>query len=377
MAVAQRPGCPATQQHGVHRRVGEAAELAEAGEGGTNVADAAHLVPQPAPADLGGEAPGLRRAPVRQRLRHRLGRQHAGLHRRVGALDLGHVEEAGAVADQRAARKGQLRDGLQSALVQRPRAVGNAPSAFKVFAHFRMRLEPLHFIKRRQPGVLVVQPNDEPKGDQVLAKMIQPRSTVSATVQWPTYAVLNQAWFVIGRRDFPKLLDAEPGIDLDAQRFRLAGKPATHVAQADDEVAVVAHLRRHRKPPRAPPGEVEQVVLGGRGVERSAPLPPVRDQLVQRARLDHGARQDVRADLRALLDQADRGVGRALFQTDRGRKPGRAAADHHHVELHRLAQQPAHQQRAHLNLSRDRAGPALPVMCPWRGRGSTSRSRPT
>ena len=57
--------------------------------------------------------------------------------------------------------------------------------------------------------------------------------------------------------------------------------------------------------------------------------------------IDDRARQDVRADLRALLEQADgdlvAALGGELLQADRRREPGRAAADDHHVVFHRLA----------------------------------------
>ena len=39
--------------------------------------------------------------------------QHAALHGRVGALDLGHIHEAWTAADESAARKGQLGHRLQ------------------------------------------------------------------------------------------------------------------------------------------------------------------------------------------------------------------------------------------------------------------------
>ena len=48
-------------------------------------------------------------------------------------------------------------------------------------------------------------------------------------------------------------------IDLDAERFRLARKPAADIAERDDVVAVVAHQRRHqdiRQPQRGGGGEV-------------------------------------------------------------------------------------------------------------------------
>ena len=100
----------------------------------------------------------------------RLGGEHARLHRGVRALDLRHVEEPGGVADQRAAREGQLRDRLQAALVQRPRAVADAPPALEMLAHLRMRLEALHLVERRQPGVAVVEADDEAVRDQIVRR---------------------------------------------------------------------------------------------------------------------------------------------------------------------------------------------------------------
>ncbi len=45
----------------------------------------------------------------------------------------------------------------------------------------------------------------------------------------------------------------------------------------------------------------------------------------------------MRADLAALLDDADRRLRGELLQPDRGRKARRAGADDHGVELHRFA----------------------------------------
>ena len=45
-----------------------------------------------------------------------LGRQHAGKHRVMAALDARNVHKAGRAADQRAARKRQFRHGLIAAL---------------------------------------------------------------------------------------------------------------------------------------------------------------------------------------------------------------------------------------------------------------------
>ena len=54
---------------------------------------------------------------------HALGGDHGALHGVVRALDLGHVHEAGAAADQAAAGERQPRQALQAALVQRARTV--------------------------------------------------------------------------------------------------------------------------------------------------------------------------------------------------------------------------------------------------------------
>ena len=57
--------------------------------------------------------------------------------------------------------------------------------------------------------------------------------------------------------------------------------------------------------------------------------------------IDHRARQDVRADFRALFEHADRDVaalfGRELLQPDRRRQARRPRADDHHVVRHRFA----------------------------------------
>jgi hypothetical protein len=56
----------------------------------------------------------------------RLGGKHAGFHRRVTALDAGHVDETGRAADQGPARENQLRNRLVAALVDRPRPIADA-----------------------------------------------------------------------------------------------------------------------------------------------------------------------------------------------------------------------------------------------------------
>ncbi len=133
----------------------------------------------------------------------------------------------------------------------------------------------------------------------------------------------------------------KPGIDLDPELLGLRRQPAAQIAEADDVVAAVVHLRRGRQPERPRLRQIQKPVLGGGRVERGAALAPVRDQFVERARFQHRARQDMRADLRALLDDADADLGlgrrRELLQPDRRREPRRPGPDDDHVILHPLA----------------------------------------
>ena len=130
------------------------------------------------------------------------------------------------------------------------------------------------------------------------------------------------------------------GEDLDAQRLGLGRHPAADVAHRDDVVAVVRHQLRHRPVRDADlPALPEQVepVLGDPGVDRRAAPFPVGEQHVEPDRIEHRPRQDVRADLRALLQHDHRQLRVELLQPDRRGQPRRAGADDHHVVLHGLA----------------------------------------
>ena len=107
-----------------------------------------------------------------QGLGQRFGGDHAGLHRGVGALDLRHVEEAARIAQQQPAGEAEFGQRLHAALDQRPRAVGDAAATLELLAHVGMRLEALHLVERRQPGIAVVQANHKTVGDEVVAEMI-------------------------------------------------------------------------------------------------------------------------------------------------------------------------------------------------------------
>ena len=100
----------------------------------------------------------------------------------------------------------------------------------------------------------------------------------------------------------------ELGVDVHPQLGCLLAQPAHQVAEADHIVAVVAHQRRHDEigdAQRAGGPQVVEAVLGHRRFDRRALGLPVGDELVQADGIDHGAREDVRADLGALLEHDD------------------------------------------------------------------------
>ena len=130
----------------------------------------------------------------------------------------------------------------------------------------------------------------------------------------------------------------EAGIDFHAQGLGLGGQPAAKAAQADDVVAPVPHTSRHGQGKGPALRQKHEPVVRGRSIERRAPLLPVGDQLNQALRIQHRARQDVGADLGALVDQTDGDrsfvFGRQLAEPDGRRQPRRPAADDDHVEMH-------------------------------------------
>src|SRR5262249_31352337 len=155
--VVECPRRGSPQHVSVERRIGETCPQAPA-KAWPDIADTAQLLPHPAffkrTPDFG---PGLSGEP----LKYDLGRDHAGFHRRVVALDLGYVDETGGTTDQRAAGKIEFRDRLKTALVQRACPIGYAAAAFKKWTDGRVGLEPLEFLKGVQKWVLVIQPDDK------------------------------------------------------------------------------------------------------------------------------------------------------------------------------------------------------------------------
>jgi hypothetical protein len=103
----------------------------------------------------------------------------------VAAFDPRQVHEARAASDQRAAREGELGHRLQASFVDRTRTVGDPLAPRERIANRRMRLEALELVVRRQMRVRVIEMNDEPDGDQVLAVVIEERATADVAGQRP------------------------------------------------------------------------------------------------------------------------------------------------------------------------------------------------
>ena len=100
----------------------------------------------------------------------------------------------------------------------------------------------------------------------------------------------------------------EARIDLDAEALGLLRQPAAQIAERGCVLSVVVHEPRHedvRKADRARRSEHVEAVFRHGGLERRASLPPVGDEFAEGERVDHRAGQDVGADLRSLLQDAD------------------------------------------------------------------------
>ena len=83
----------------------------------------------------------------------------------------------------------------------------------------------------------------------------------------------------------------EAGVDFDAQALGLLSQPAAQIAEADDVVAVIVHLRRRRQPERLAFGKKQEAVFPGGRIERRAQGFPVGEEFVERARFKHRTRR--------------------------------------------------------------------------------------
>ncbi len=142
-----------------------------------------------------------------------------------------------------------------------------------------------------------------------------------------------------------RFLSCKARVDFNAKVFSLLGEPAAQIAQRDNVVAMVVHGLGHEKVRDflsffGVAQHVDVIALDRR-IERRAQFLPVRKQLVQCARFEHGTGQNVCADFGAFFHHADAdflpGFSGLLFKAASGRKPGRAGSDDDDVEFHVFA----------------------------------------
>ena len=138
-----------------------------------------------------------------------LGGQHAGAHGRVGAFDFGDVQEAGGVADEGAAGEGALGDGLEAAFVEGAGAVGEAFATVEDGRVERVVFHFLEFAVGGEPGVGVVETDDEADGDQVVAEVVHPAAAVGVFGEGIAHRVGDFAFAEVFGQDLPDLFEAE------------------------------------------------------------------------------------------------------------------------------------------------------------------------
>ncbi len=142
-----------------------------------------------------------------------------------------------------------------------------------------------------------------------------------------------------------KLLPGESGQNVDSRRFGESGHPRRDLVQARDVVAVVLQdggLDGETEG-RSLRQEVEGIVADGR-LEGTSRGEKAGQEILESPRIDHGARDRVRADIGGLLEKDDRRVRERrvrcrlqLAEPQGAGQPRRTAADDQEIDFHRLA----------------------------------------
>ena len=181
-------------------------------EGGADIAGTIELVVQPGLAEgfsIGYGFGDLFRHTALQHAKHGFGGQHGRFHGGMRAFDAGHIEETRRIAHQHAAGESELGQALQAALGECACAIGNAPPAFKHGADGGMGFKPLKLFKRREIGVLIVQPHHEADGHFIISQMVEERATVGAGIQRPAHSVHHVAGLRLFGPHFPNFLHTQ------------------------------------------------------------------------------------------------------------------------------------------------------------------------
>ena len=125
------------------------------------------------------------------------------------------------------------------------------------------------------------------------------------------------------------------GEHIHTELFRLRAQNRHQLAERDDEIAVILHLRRSdRELVALGTGHHEEFVARCGHADRGRVLAPLRQQLIERSRLEDRARQGVRSEARGLFEHAHAQRWLQLFEPDGAGEPGRAGADDRDLILH-------------------------------------------
>src|SRR3712207_1126678 len=138
-----------------------------------------------------------------------LGAEPAGEDSVVAALDARHVHETCRVAHQAAARKGEPRHRLPTALHDGPRPIADALSALEHVPDHGMRLEALELVEGRERRVLVVEVDHEAHRHEMVVEVVKPRAAAGLVGQGPAHRVLHQTGAELLGPYLPELLDPE------------------------------------------------------------------------------------------------------------------------------------------------------------------------
>src|SRR5260221_6777879 len=249
MRVAQGPRCPAAKEPLIPPHH-QSAEIQALRHPWLEIAGAVELFVQPAGApgpyvalELVVRAPGL------QRLGRRFGGEHAGLDGAMTAFDAGGIEKAGVVADQHAARAGELGQGLQAPRGNRARAVRNPLSILEKSPDRRVRLEALEFLIRRKVGILVAEADDIADRDLVVLHVVHEGAAIRVRVERPACGMHDESGLVLLRLDVPELLETDAvllGVGAFSQPvflFELAPELAAAALGKESVFAVQLHAR--------------------------------------------------------------------------------------------------------------------------------------
>src|SRR3546814_17348749 len=98
------------------------------------------------------------------------------------SLDPRNVQESRGIADQRAARKGELRHRLIATVADRARAIGDALAALQYLRDLRVRLPLLNFLEGRGVRVAIVEPGTETERDLPIRLMIHEHTAFGVSV---------------------------------------------------------------------------------------------------------------------------------------------------------------------------------------------------